>query len=82
VRIPIGAVYDRGNGPGVWIVVRDGRAGDTVTWRDVTVGGVDAEFASITAGIQPGDTIVALGAHLLDEGRRVRPEQTAESASR
>jgi multidrug efflux pump subunit AcrA (membrane-fusion protein) len=69
LRVPIGAIFDPGKGPGVWLV-----EGETpqVTWRAVRVAGLGDEAASIVGELKPGDRIVALGAHLLHEGEHVR----------
>jgi hypothetical protein len=67
--VPIGAIFDPGKGPGVWLV-----EGETprVTWRAVQIAGLNSEAASVVGNLKPGDRIVALGAHLLHEGEHVR----------
>lgn len=79
LSVPLSALYDpQGKGPGVWVI-----AGEPlkVTWRAVQLAGVGAETASVTAGLEPGERFVALGAHLLHEGEAVRlPEKTAGAA--
>lgn len=67
--VPIGAIVDPGKGPGVWLV-----EGDTprVTWRAVHIAGLSDEAASVVGELVVGDYVVALGAHLLHEGERVR----------
>jgi multidrug efflux pump subunit AcrA (membrane-fusion protein) len=82
LQVPIGAIFDPGKGPGVWLV-----EGETpqVTWRAVRVAGLGDEAASIVGELKPGDRIVALGAHLLHEGEPVRltaPEAAARVASK
>ena len=69
LEVPIGAIFDPGNGPGVWRV-----EGETprVAWRAVQVAGLGDEAAAVIGDIEPGDRIVALGAHLLHEGESVR----------
>lgn len=67
--VPLGALYDPGRGPGVWIV--DART-STVRFRPVTIARIGAEDAVLSGGVAPGDRIVALGAHLLSEGQKVR----------
>jgi len=81
VQIPIGAIFDPGSGPGVWLV-----EGEThrVTWRSVKLSGLSDEAASVVGNLKPGDQVVALGAHLLHEGEHVRlpgSEATAGSAA-
>jgi RND family efflux transporter MFP subunit len=69
LQVPIGAIFDPGKGPGVWRI-----EGETprVTWRAVQVAGLGDEAAAVIGGLEPGDRIVALGAHLLHEGQSVR----------
>jgi len=78
--VPIGAIFDPGTGPGVWLVT-----GDTpqITWRAVQVAGLGDEAASVVGDLKAGDRVVALGAHLLHEGEHVRlaaPEAVARVA--
>src|SRR5216117_243866 len=75
VQVPIGAIFDPGKGPGVWLV-----EGETprVTWREVQIAGLSGEAASVVGNLKAGDRVVALGAHLLHEGEHVRlAESTA-----
>jgi RND family efflux transporter MFP subunit len=72
VAVPNAAVTDRGNGPGVWIV---NKSNSTVSFRRVKIVRLDAENTYVDDGIHPGELIVALGAHLLSEGQRVRIEE-------
>jgi RND family efflux transporter MFP subunit len=69
LQVPIGAIFDPGDGPGVWQV-----EGETprVSWRAVQVAGLGDEAAAVVGELEPGDRIVALGAHLLHEGESVR----------
>jgi RND family efflux transporter MFP subunit len=69
LQVPIGALFDAGKGPGVWLV-----EGETprVTWRAVQVAGLGDEAASVVGALKAGDRVVALGAHLLHEGVQVR----------
>jgi RND family efflux transporter MFP subunit len=74
LQVPIGAVFDPGRGPGVW-VLEGGGSEDTVTrvtWRAVQVTGLGQETVAISGGVSAGDRIVVLGAHLLQEGEQVR----------
>lgn len=68
--VPLSAVHDAGKGPGVW-VVRPGSPA-TVAWRPIRLAGVGEETATVAAGLRTGDTIVAMGAHLLHQGQPVR----------
>ncbi len=69
LELPIGAIFDPGKGPGVWRV-----EGETprVSWRAVEVAALGDETAAVVGPLEPGDRIVALGAHLLHEGESVR----------
>jgi RND family efflux transporter MFP subunit len=69
LQVPIGALFDAGKGPGVWLV-----EGETprVTWRAVQIAGLGDEAASVVGELKAGDRVVALGAHLLHEGEQVR----------
>ena len=73
--VPLGAIFDKGAGPGVWIV-----NADTVSFRPVRIARVGAETAILQNGVVPGDRVVALGGHLLHEGERVRIDGEAASA--
>ena len=78
VQVPIGALFDAGNGPGVWVV--NGEPAK-VSWRPVSVQVLNDTDARIAGQLEPGDRIVALGAHLLREGEQVRVAgQAAASA--
>ncbi|QDL91549.1 efflux RND transporter periplasmic adaptor subunit [Paroceanicella profunda] len=68
VQVPLGAVLDDGTRTGVWVL---DAASSTVSFRPVTLLRMSSE-AVVVAGLTPGDPVVALGAHLLQEGARVR----------
>jgi len=63
VIVPVGAIYDRGNGPGVWIV--DDKS--EVTFRSITIASIGQEEVVVSRGVNTGDKVVAFGAHLLHE---------------
>jgi RND family efflux transporter MFP subunit len=69
VRVPIGAMFDPGTGPGVWTIVD---APVRVTWRAIKVNRIDDETVSVSDGLEHGERVVSLGAHVLHEGQRVR----------
>lgn len=69
LQVPIGAIVDPGKGPGVWLVEGDK---PRVTWRAVHIAGLSDEAASVVGELKESDRVVALGAHLLHEGERVR----------
>jgi RND family efflux transporter MFP subunit len=78
VEIPLGSLIDRGDGAAVWVIDPKTSA---VTKRPVSLGGIGAEMASVTRGLQPGDTIVCLGAQLLNAGEVVRVETLSAKAA-
>src|SRR5947209_12950813 len=68
VQVPLGAVFDDGRKTGVWVVER---ATSTVRFLPVKLIRLSGETAVIS-GLNSGDPIVSLGAHLLQEHARVR----------
>lgn len=69
VLVPIGAVYDRGSGPGVWVVDDKSK----VKFRPVAIASIGQEEVVVSGGVDAGEKVVALGAHLLHEGQIVNP---------
>jgi RND family efflux transporter MFP subunit len=69
LQVPLGALFDPGKGPGVWLVKGPS---PQVTWRAVQVAGLSGESAAIVGGLAAGDRVVVLGVHLLHEGEAVR----------
>jgi len=74
VRVPMGALDERGQGPQVWIVVK-GRAQPV----PVQVLSLSTERAQIQSSLEPGTPVIAMGTHLLQPGVEVRV-QAAGSA--
>jgi RND family efflux transporter MFP subunit len=70
-RVPIGALYDNGNGSSVWII---DAATSTVHPKPVTVIDLGEEFASVTGDLSSGEQVVALGVHLLKDNEKIRIE--------
>jgi len=68
VQVPLGAVLDDGGKTGVWLL---NSATSTVHFRPVKILRVSSETA-VVSGLSSGDRVVSLGAHLLQEGARVR----------
>lgn len=79
MNVPLAALYDPGKGPGVW-----GISGQpaTVSWRPVQVINLGDDNAGVVGNLKPGEQVVALGAHLLHEGEKVRtaPQGNERSA--
>jgi len=57
VQLPVGAVYDRGRGPGVWIV--DDKS--EVKFRSVQIASIGQEEVVVSHGVEVGEKVVALG---------------------
>lgn len=68
VEVPLAAVLDNGQRTGVWVF---DSATSSVDFRPVELVRVTSETAVIS-GLSSGDPVVSLGAHLLQEGARVR----------
>ncbi len=67
VLVPVGAIYDRGSGSGVWIV----NDKSEVKFRFVQITSIGQEEVVVSSGVDPGEKVVALGAHLLHDGQIV-----------
>jgi RND family efflux transporter MFP subunit len=69
LQVPIAAVYDPGQGTGVWVI---GGTPAKVAWRPVQILGLSDDTVRVAGDLKVGEQIVALGAHLLREGKEVR----------
>src|SRR5947208_3310844 len=67
VLVPVAALYDRVSGPGVWIV----NDKSEVKFRSVKIASIGQEEVVVSHGVDAGEKVVALGAHLLHEGQVV-----------
>jgi RND family efflux transporter MFP subunit len=78
LQVPIGAIFDAGKGPGIWLI-----QGDTpeVTWRPVQIVSLTDDAASVRGELVAGDRVVALGAHLLREGEHIRLAESEAAQS-
>ncbi|WP_437871782.1 efflux RND transporter periplasmic adaptor subunit [Methylorubrum extorquens] len=70
VEVPLTALFNQGRGTSVW---RYDAESQTVKPQAVQVARMGEERAELAAGLNPGDRIVALGAHLLKADQKVRP---------
>ena len=68
--VPLTAITSDGVSSYVWVVDEESMI---VSRREVTVAEGIGEFAIVTEGLYPGDTIVTAGASFLSEGMQVRP---------
>lgn len=69
LQVPVGAIYDAGNGTGVWVLNKQPLH---VSWRPIKLVSLSDEAAQIDGNLKVNDQIVTLGAHLLQEGKEVR----------
>jgi RND family efflux transporter MFP subunit len=76
LTVPLAAVFQQGNQPAVWKVVRgatpDGGVEGTVTLHAIKVAEFTDRTAVIAGGLAEGEEIVAAGANLLTAGEKVR----------
>ena len=77
VQVPLGAVLDDGQRTGVWVF---DAATSTVRFQPIKLVRVTSETAVIS-GLSSGNRVVSLGAHLLQEGARVRAASQNRSSS-
>jgi HlyD family secretion protein len=68
VRVPLGALFRRGDGWALFQVV-DGRAKLT----DVQVAQADPHFRAITAGMKEGDEVIVFPGSSIADGTRIKP---------
>jgi RND family efflux transporter MFP subunit len=68
-EIPVGALYDGGAGTSVWVINPNT---STLSRRPVEVAKLGSETALVSKGLKPGERILALGAHLVKEGEKVK----------
>jgi RND family efflux transporter MFP subunit len=77
VAVPIGAVLDDGSRTGVWVL---DRGSPTVRFVPIQIKQLGGETAVVT-GVELGQEVVALGAHLLKDGSPVRTGLQVEAAN-
>jgi RND family efflux transporter MFP subunit len=68
-RLPLTALYQKGGDSFVWVVASDS---SIVHSRAVQVADVGPDAIVVSEGLEPGETIVTAGVHLLFEGQKVR----------
>ncbi|AIC25750.1 RND family efflux transporter protein [Rhizobium etli bv. mimosae str. IE4771] len=75
--VPVGAVLDDGSRTGVWVF---DEKSSTVHFRQVNIEQIGEEVA-VVSSVKAGEPVVALGAHLLQDGASVRTKvEQAEAA--
>ncbi|MBF0481432.1 MAG: efflux RND transporter periplasmic adaptor subunit [Desulfovibrionaceae bacterium] len=78
-RIPASALFDQGDGPGVWAVAPEtGR----LSLRRVAVDRYTDRDAYVRGELADGDVIVVAGAYKLDRDMTVRPACSSQEAAR
>jgi multidrug efflux pump subunit AcrA (membrane-fusion protein) len=78
VEVPLGAVFDPGNGAGVWVI---GGEPLKARWTPVVVKQLGDDQALVEGALSASDRVAALGAHLLREGQVVRLADTATTTA-
>jgi RND family efflux transporter MFP subunit len=68
-EIPVCALYDGGAGTSVWVINPDT---SSLSRRTVEVARLGSETALVSKGLKLGEQILALGAHLVQEGEKVK----------
>lgn len=68
VRLPLGALYNQGGGPAVWVVEGEGKP----VLKPVEVAAYEAREVLVASGLNEGDAVVTLGVAKLDDGQKVR----------
>ncbi|GAK73208.1 putative efflux protein [Agrobacterium rubi TR3 = NBRC 13261] len=76
VSVPVGSILDDGSRTGVWVI---DRTSSSVKFTPIDVKRIGEENAFVT-GIEVGQQVVALGAHLLENGTTVRVAAQQEGA--
>lgn len=69
IEVPLGAITNEGKGAGVWMY---DTSTSTISFKKVEITSLTSETALIKSGLGINDKIVALGAHYLHEGQKVR----------
>jgi HlyD family secretion protein len=70
IRVPLGALYRRGNGWALYKVA-DGRAKLT----EVQVAEADPHFRAVTAGVTEGDELIVFPGSSVSDGVRIKPRK-------
>jgi RND family efflux transporter MFP subunit len=68
-RLPLGALFDEGAGPTLWVV---DPASGALKQTPVRIAGYENESVLVVDGVAEGAEVVALGAHKLDAAQKVR----------
>lgn len=77
-KLPLTAVTQQQGRTAVWVL---DKASMTVKVQPITVGGADGNAVVVAAGLNPGQTVVTAGVHVLTPGQKVKLYQPAAAAS-
>lgn len=77
--LPLSAVSNDGTGTVAWVISADGTR---ATPRKVAVQTFEKDRVIVTSGLTNGERVVALGVHMLDPGKPIRPVQTRAAMDR
>ncbi|MEH6529823.1 MAG: efflux RND transporter periplasmic adaptor subunit [Photobacterium frigidiphilum] len=69
VLVPIGALYDDGQGSTVWVLDEES---STVSLRRVKISRITSETASVSGDFKAGELVAAMGVHRLHDNEIVR----------
>ena len=72
LRVPLSALVQNKGATSVWVVVKDRAGAAAVQLRKVEVAGQSGNDLLLSGGVQPGQTVVTAGVHLLKPGQKVR----------
>ena len=72
LRVPLSALVQHKGATSVWVVVKDRAGAASVQLRQVEVAGQSGNDLLLSGGVQPGQTVVTAGVHLLKPGQKVR----------
>ena len=77
IRVPVAALYSKGDVPQVWLVDKAG----AVRLQAVKTGGLSGDQVIIEGGLSEGDQVVVAGAQLLHAGQKVKVAAPAGAAA-
>jgi RND family efflux transporter MFP subunit len=71
--LPLSAIANENGTPVAWVVTDDGQH---AVARPVTIQAYEHDRVLVSAGLNSGDRVVALGVHMLDPDKPIRPVET------
>jgi multidrug efflux system membrane fusion protein len=71
--LPLSAIANENGTPVAWVVADDGQR---AVARPVTIRAYEEDRVLVSAGLNSGDRVVALGVHMLDPDKPIRPIET------